>query len=84
MSFFLNAATVLSSYYAVELGLRTADGLIELDFRGIVLTGSLPASLSSLPIVVRALRICLSHFSLSVYATCAVCSCNLLLLLEVI
>ncbi len=80
MSFFLNAATVRSAYYAVELGLGTADGLIELDFRGNLLTGSLPASLSSLPIVVRALCMCQSHSSLSVFAVCSGCSCSSLLL----
>ncbi len=83
MSSFLIAETEPSACCAAELGLGTADGLIEIDFRGNMLTGSLPALLARLPIVVRALCMCLSHSSLSVSAVGTVCSCDLLLLPEV-
>ena len=79
MSSFLNAATVLSAYGADELGLGPADGLIEIDLRGNMLTGSLSASLARLPIVVRPFCICWSHSSLSVSAAGTVCCCSLLL-----
>lgn len=75
----MKAAVVRSAYHAVELGLGSADGVIELDLRGNMLTGSLPASLARLPIVVRALYKCQSHSSLSVLAAGAVCRCSLLL-----
>ncbi len=42
-----------SACCVVELGLGTADGLIEIDLRGNMLTGSLPTLLAHLPIVVR-------------------------------
>jgi len=61
-SFLSERRTEPSACGDTELGLGTADGLIEIDFRGNMFTGSLPARLASLPIVVRALRICLSHF----------------------
>lgn len=67
----------------LELDLGTADGLLEIDFRGNMLKGSLPASLARMPIVVRALCMCLSHSSLSVSAVGTVCSYSLLLLPEV-
>ena len=87
MSFFLKAATVLSAYYASLLYIFLsegsncitaivcpADGLIEMDFRGNMLTGNLSASLARLPIVVRALCVCPSHCSLSTSTVGTVCS----------
>ena len=79
MSSFLNAATVPSAYGADELGLGPADGLIEIDLRGNMLTGSLSASLARLPIVVRPFCMCWSHSSLSVSAAGTVGCCSLLL-----
>jgi len=70
VSSLLYAEAVPIPYCIIELGLGTADGLIEIDLSWNMLTGSLPALLANLPIVVRALGICQSHCSLSVYAVC--------------
>ena len=70
MSSFLYVEAVQSVCCAVELGVGTADALIEIYLRENMLTGSLPILLAHLPIVVRALCICQSHSSLSVHVVC--------------